>query len=594
MNKFSRIIAGVLAVTVSAGTTASIAYAKNNKTENSVSGDKEKTVSDSKRVSTENSTFKDETVYVLCNNDSSVKDVIVSDWLKNSQALDSVADVSGLSDITNVKGDEGFIQSGDSLDWYADGNDIYYKGKSDKELPVDVNIEYFLDGKKTTLENLTGKSGHVKIRWNYKNNQKITRKVNGKNKTMYVPFMTASVAMLDSGKFLNVETVNGKVISDGEKLVVIGVAFPALSESLGLDGTDIELPESFEISADVTDFEMNSSMTFVTNEIFSGLDIENTDSLDDLKDKISELSDGAEKLCTGTAELYDGICKLSDGTGNLTDGIDKLLDGSFSLKSGVVELSNGSQALADGAKTLSDSVGTLSDGVKSAKDGSAQILDGVSQVNSGADSLTDGISQLNDSAEILSGGINSAKSGAEELVSGFDKVTDGTEELISGAEKLTGGVDSLKNGSLQVKNGSLQVSAGMDNLTAGAGILNDSAEHLSGGINSVRDGADELKTGISSAKSGIDSISVGAENLSAGITTAGNSLETTISANEQALTVLTELYQKTPSEELAIAVGTLQQTIEAQKQISSTMTDGGQLITGAEALYEGTQKLSAG
>ncbi|MDE6538588.1 MAG: hypothetical protein K2K66_00210 [Ruminococcus sp.] len=478
MNKFSKIIAGVVAIAVSAGATTSITYAKNNKTETPVSENEEKTVSDGKRVSTENSAFKDETVYVLCNNDSSVKDVIVSDWLKNSQALNSVTDVSELSDIVNVKGDEKFMQSGNSLEWNADGNDIYYKGTANKKLPVDVNIEYFLDGKKTTLENLTGKSGHVTIRWNYTNNQKITKNINGKNKTMYVPFMTASVAMLDSGKFLNVETINGKVISDGEKLIVIGVAFPALTESLGLSETDIKIPESFEISADVTDFEMNSSMTVVTNEIFSELDIENTDNLNDLKDKIKELSDGAEQLCDGTAELYDGICRLSDGTGTLTDGIDKLLDGSLSLKNGAVELSNGSQALADGAKTLSDSTGTLSNGVQSAKNGSAQILDGVSQVNTGADSLTDGISQLSDGASTLSDGINSAKSGSEELVSGFDKVTDGTKELMSGATALTDGIDSLKNGSSQLKDGSFQVSAGTEALSNRASALSESAKNL--------------------------------------------------------------------------------------------------------------------
>ncbi|MDE5835327.1 MAG: hypothetical protein K2H26_07395, partial [Ruminococcus sp.] len=398
MKKVSRVIAGVMAVSISAGTTASIAYAKNSRTtETPVSEiQKKPPVSSAPRVSADGNSFKDETVYVLCNSNSSIKNIVVSDWLKNTQALSSVGDVSDLADIVNVKGDEVFIQSGNSINWNADGNDIYYKGTSDKDLPVDVNIEYFLDGNKISPEELSGKSGHITIRWTYKNNQKVTKKINGKNKDMYVPFMTASATVLDTGKFLNVETTNGKIISDGEKMIVVGIAFPALSESLGLSETDIEIPESFEISADVTDFEMNTSVTVVSNEIFSKLDIEDTDSLNDLKDKIKELSDGAEKLCDGTTELYDGVCKLSDGTGSLTDGIDKLFDGSLSLKNGASELNDGSKALSDGAKTLSDSTGTLSAGVQSAKDGSSQILDGVAKVSAGAGSLTDGLSQISD------------------------------------------------------------------------------------------------------------------------------------------------------------------------------------------------------
>ena len=184
MNKCKKVIAGVVAVAVSAGVTTSIAYANNNgSTEVPTEKNNNKTsVSDTKRTSADGSVFKDETVYVLCNKDSSVKNIIVSDWLKDTKALSSVSDISDLKDIENVKGYEEFMQSGNELDWNADGNDIYYKGTSDKDLPVDVNVEYFLDGKKISLDKLTGKSGHVTIRWTYTNNQKVTKNINGKKK----------------------------------------------------------------------------------------------------------------------------------------------------------------------------------------------------------------------------------------------------------------------------------------------------------------------------------------------------------------------------------------------------------------------------
>lgn len=364
-NNFRKIAAGVIAVAISAGATGSIAYAKNNEKTDSAPENSEKKnteTSEMARSSSGNSAYKDETVYVLCNNNSSIKNILVSDWLKNTPALDSISDISSLSDIVNVKGDESFTVNGEELNWSADGSDIYYKGNSDKQLPVDVTMTYFLDGKEVSPESIVGKSGHLVIRWTYKNNQKSVQLVNGKEKEINVPFLAASAAVFDTDKFVNVEAENGKVISDGERLIVVGIAFPGLSDSLGLDeieGFDVSLPETFEISADVTDFEMGSSVTAVSNEAFADLELDDTSDLDELKDKLKELSDGAEQLCDGTAALYDGIKQLSDKSGDLTDGIDKLAAGSLQLKNGADELNSGSKALADGAKTLSDSTGTL-------------------------------------------------------------------------------------------------------------------------------------------------------------------------------------------------------------------------------------------
>ena len=336
MKRSSKIIAALLAVTVSAGATGSIAYA-NGRSENipAETPKSEKKTSETERNNNGEQAFKDETVYVLCNNDSSVKNVVVSDWLKNSPALSSLNDISDLSDIVNVKGDELFEANGSSLHWSADGDDIYYKGNSDKELPVDVTMEYFLDGKKVEPDSIKGKSGHLVIRWTYKNKQKVTKLINGKNKDIYVPFMAASAAVLSTDKYLNVEVTNGKILSDGEKLIVVGVAFPGLQDSIDfckLDSVNIDIPESFEISADVKNFEMNTSVTVVSNEIFSKLDVDNAVDLDSLKEKVKELSDGAERLENGTVSLYDGIKQLSGGTGDLTSGIDKLLAGSLELR----------------------------------------------------------------------------------------------------------------------------------------------------------------------------------------------------------------------------------------------------------------------
>ena len=436
MKNLKKLAAAVLAVTVSAAATGSIAYAKNSdktdKTDSTAKTEGEKETSE--RESNGENAYKDETVYVMCNNDASVKNVVVSDWLKNPSALTSLSDISSLEDIVNVKGDEAFTVNGEDISWSADGSDIYYKGNSDKELPVDVNIQYFLDGKEVTADSIKGKSGHLTIRWTYTNNQKVTKEIGGKNKEIYVPFMAASAAVLDTSKFTNVEVTNGKVISTGEQLIVVGLGFPGLSDSLGLDeidGLDVDIPESFELSADVTDFGMNSSVTVVSNEIFSQLDIDEDTTESELKDKIKELSDGAEQLVDGTAALYDGISQLADGSGDLTSGIDQLADGSAKLSSGAAELSSGSKALGDGAKTLNDSTGTLVNGISSAKSGSASLVDGAAQLADGAGSLTGGFAQVTDGSASLVDGLSQLKDG-QYIENGTVYNADGTKTDITG------------------------------------------------------------------------------------------------------------------------------------------------------------------
>ena len=194
MRNYKRIIAAVLAVAVSAAATGSIAYAKSGSKSEEAGESSAKSASEDKsaRAASDSAAYKDETVYVLCNTDSSVKNVVVSDWLKNAPALSSISDISDLEDIVNVKGNEEFAQNGESLDWTANGSDIYYKGTTNKELPADVNITYYLDGREIAPADLAGKSGHVTIRWDYKNKQKVTKEINGKKTEIYVPFMAAS------------------------------------------------------------------------------------------------------------------------------------------------------------------------------------------------------------------------------------------------------------------------------------------------------------------------------------------------------------------------------------------------------------------
>lgn len=278
---------------------------------------------------------KDETVYVLAGADGTVQKIIVSDWIKNALGSDSLNDASELNNIENVNGDETYTVNGDNMTvWDAQGNDIYYQGDIEKELPVGMTVSYKLDGKDISAEDIAGKSGKVTIRFDYTNNQYEMVDINGTQEKIYVPFAMLTGMLLDNDTFTNVEVSNGKLINDGDHTAVVGIAFPGLQDNLAISEDDLEIPSYVEITADATNFEFGMTVTIATNEVFNEFDTSNLDSVDDLKDSITKLTDGMDQLLDGSSQLYDGLATLLDKSGELVDGINQLADGAKALKEG--------------------------------------------------------------------------------------------------------------------------------------------------------------------------------------------------------------------------------------------------------------------
>ena len=284
---------------------------------------------------------KEETVYVVADNSGKAKDVIVSDWLKNPDGNETIEDVSDLKDIKNVKGKEKFEEKDGKITWKAKGKDIYYQGKTDKELPVKQTISYYLDGEKMDPDEIAGKSGKVTIRFDYKNNQKTTTTVDGKKYSVYVPFTIMTGMILDDS-FTNVEVKNGKVISDGDKNMVVGVAMPGLKDSLKVTSSDfsedIDIPEYVEVTADVKDFSMDMTMSVMLSGITSSDNVEDFVDLSDLDDAIDTLSDSSAQLADGTKELREGLEQLRSKVPALADGAKTLNSSTESLRNGVSSL----------------------------------------------------------------------------------------------------------------------------------------------------------------------------------------------------------------------------------------------------------------
>lgn len=301
---------------------------------------------------TETEIGKEETVYIIADDKGAAKNMIVSDHLLNHEGKETITDASSLKDIENVKGEETFTQDAQMLTWNAGGNDIYYQGTSEKKPPITQNITYYLDGKEIAPKELAGKSGKVKIRFDYTNHEK--------SGDVYVPFMAISGMVLDDS-FRNVQVTNGKVIADGNRQVVVGYTLPGLKESLQVSDGDfdagITLPEYFEVTADVTDFTLDMTMTVVMNAA-NFIHAEGGSSLS-LEDELNSLTDATGRLEDGSAALADGVDTLKSKLGEFQNGMNTLADGVSSLQNGAGSLADGANALNTSAQAINNGIAAL-------------------------------------------------------------------------------------------------------------------------------------------------------------------------------------------------------------------------------------------
>ena len=317
---------------------------------------------------------KDETVYVLAGADGSVQKIIVSDWLKNELGSASLTDKSGLSNIENVKGDESYSINGDNMTvWDAQGNDIYYQGDIQKELPVGLTVRYTLNGKAVSPEQLKGQSGKVSIRFDYENRQYETVQINGQNQRIYVPFAMLTGMILDNDTFRNVTVTNGKLVNDGDRTVVVGLAFPGLQENLNLSRDQLSIPSSVEITADVTDFSLGMTVTLACNDLFSQLGDVDLGSLD-AAGSLNKLTNAMDQLLNGSSALYDGLTTLLDKSGELAAGVEELAQGAAAIKAGADSLDEGAAELKAGLADLSEGLNKLSANSAALNGGAEQVF----------------------------------------------------------------------------------------------------------------------------------------------------------------------------------------------------------------------------
>ena len=456
---------------------------------------------------------KDETVYVLAGSDGTVDKIIVSDWVRNARNVDLLEDKTGLSGIENVKGNETYTLGGDgSCVWDARGNDIYYQGSIDRELPVDLSVSYTLDGAPISPEELAGKSGRVSIRFDYANKQYEMVDIGGRQEKIYVPFAMLTGVLLDNGAFTNVSVSNGKIMNDGDRTIVAGLAFPGLRDSLGLDRDALDLPDYVEITADVEDFALETTVTLAANGLFNDAAREaegngKLDGLDDLDGKLEELTGAMEQLIDGSSRLYDGLCALLDSSKELVSGIDRLAAGAAQLKQGADDLSDGATRLQAGAASLSQGLDQLAGQSDTLNGGAAQVFDSL-LASANAQLKAAGVEApeltAENYAQVLEGVIAAAgESPAGQRVAALKGSLDSYNGFYQGLRQYTAGVAQAQAGAGELNQGAGSLKNGADSLSAGAGQLYDGiltmqngAPALIDGVTRLRDGAMELTDGL--------------------------------------------------------------------------------------------------
>ena len=324
---------------------------------------------------------KSETVYAVMNGDGSIKSTTVSEHLYSASGLANVTDKTTLTDIQNTESDAEFTQNGEELAWNTNDTDVYYKGNTDKALPIDVKVTYALDGQEAALEDIIGKSGHLTVTVNLKNNETDTVNVNGKDRTIVTPLITA-VGVILGGDASNMTAEHGMIESAAKSSVAAFVTLPGVKDSLSgllpdeVNSIEDYLQDTVTVEADVEDFTCpqvmvacaTSTAALGTSNVFDLSSINDlTDGINQLNDAMSQLMDGASQLVDGTSQLAGGVLALLDGANTLNNGAAALDDGLGQLTNGLDTLSANNAALNAGAQQVAD--GVLASANKTLKEG---------------------------------------------------------------------------------------------------------------------------------------------------------------------------------------------------------------------------------
>lgn len=380
---------------------------------------------------------KSETVYAVMDADGNTTDVSVSEWLKNEGKSNNLSDYSNLKNIKNTSGDEKMSRDGNKLVWAAKGKDIHYTGDYDGELPVNVKVSYYLNGTKVSADEIAGKKGNVKIRFDYDINDSV--KENGYSLTR--PYAIVSAVVLSNDNFTNVTVNNGKAVNDGNSTAVVGIALPGMSDNLQID--ELDIPDHVTINAKTTNFEIDGTYTVADSGFMNDVDATKLDDatgqIDELESALDKLSDASKKLVDGSSKLAKGANKLANSSAQIEEGTETLKDGTESMKTGSKDLKTGTGDLKTGVKDLSDGADKLVTGAQDLSAGTTQMKEGTKALNSSVNGAG-GLAGDNGSAKNLSAGAARVDAGIKQM---GETIAAQNDKLAKTAKSISDNLDGV-------------------------------------------------------------------------------------------------------------------------------------------------------
>ena len=436
---------------------------------------------------------KEETVYSKLNSDGSVKKVLVNEHLINSDNTDQLTDLTDLENIININSDSKYTLENNKITWKSK-EDVFFQGTTKKDLPVSTNITYKLNGKEISLDDLVGKSGSVEITIKYTNNSKKYVNVNGKNETLYTPFVVATVTNFSNSNTSNISVTNGKVVDNGIGYTVTCLSAPGLYESISLP--ELKELDTIKITLDTTKFELSSIYSVVTPKLLDSSDLEVFNKLDSaygnvnkLQTSMNQIEEGSKTILENLSLISEGSSKISESLTTVVESIEKIKNGSVALDKGLTEVV---KQLNESSKSF-DGMDSKISQMKKLIAGNNSYIEALTQIKNGYESLTDEQKATSPYKAIYSKFNLGNENSLIIVLEGNNKAL---TESIEAFTKISKAMTSLNTYLPQLKQGADSLSDGTNKLTNGVKVLTTKMNELSNGTKALTDGMNTLNTGI--------------------------------------------------------------------------------------------------
>lgn len=534
----------------------------------------------------------------------------VSVWQTGDKKID-FSEINNLKDVENLKSSEEVKKKGNEILWKSDKKDLYYQGKTDKQLPISVNLDVRLDGSKIDYNKLKGKKGHVVLTINLKNKEYKDVNIDGENRRIYRPYLADIVFTASDSTIKNLGFSSGNIVKDGSNVILNALIAPGMEESLVNDLDNIDLLEDFDldeylkdeltIEMDVENFDPQMLMIGFTNLSLDEKELKDANSLEELKEGIKSLKTNGDKLLDATKQMSQGQDQFREGIEQLTSGTEKLSQGSEKLTSGIKEvdknvgkLSQASSELSNGSGRVYGGINKLSQGSKAYKEGVKKYSQNMGLFSREVQGLTE---KLNDSEKIdqLDDATSSLSSGAKTLNTGLSTANGKFTELNSKTNSLSENYGKMNSGIGELNKNSKEIKEASGKLSESSIKINTGAKDLSQGLKSIAENSQKLEE---SSKAFADTINNTPG--SAGINS--QNISTNLKEAEALIASLSQDPELMEDPNMAKAIGTLETILNQEQAAASELSAGSENImasseslkSNANALYQGMAKLNGG